>query len=67
MVGQCPQVDTIGRRTPGNHLGRQQTVGDDGMTVEIEIGRCHGQAFESKRRVYHEGGTARLSLCGAAY
>ena len=51
VIGQRPEVYPVFRGAARHHIRRQQAVRNDGMAVEIEIGRSHGQAIEGKRRV----------------
>ena len=42
VIGQRPEVDTIPRGTFGHHPRRQQTIGNRGMAMKIEVGWGHG-------------------------
>ena len=55
VIGQCPEVDRVGRRPPRHVLRRQQAVGNDRVAMEIEIGWRHGLRMLDKTAVYHEG------------
>ncbi len=50
VIGQCPEVDSIGRRPSRHILWRQQAVGNGGMAMEVEVGWGHGQQAKNNRR-----------------
>ena len=47
VIGQCPDIDTIGSRPRRNRSRREHTIGNIGMAMKVDV--KHGNPVELSR------------------